>query len=212
MLWGNVKYYFSTFLRLLDTPSSYDGEGGKIIAVKTDESGLEFIDAVGEENVQSDWNQADSGADDFIKNKPSIPTNTDEKVKFDDGDLIAGYLADKIISGTNITVEEGTGADENKLKISASGGGRPPIQVTGLTLLSTGWSLVGTLYEYDLNNANITANSIVDVIPDNADIDTVETAVILPHTDSSAGSVKIYSENEPTADIGVTINIFEKQT
>jgi len=90
--------------------------------------------------------------------------------------------------------------------------GSLPIQVTGLTLLSTGWSLVGSFYEYDLSDTNITEDSIVDVIPDNADIDTVEDAVIMPHTDSSAGSVKIYAENEPTGDIGVTINIFEKQT
>lgn len=49
-------------------------------------------------------------------------TDTDELVKYDAGDTTAGYLADKIIAGTNITLEEGTGADENKLKISASGG------------------------------------------------------------------------------------------
>ena len=41
----------------------------------------------------------------------------DEKVKYDAGDPTAGYLADKIIAGTGITLEEGTGADENKLKI-----------------------------------------------------------------------------------------------
>ncbi len=138
-----------------------------------------------------------------------IPENTDETVKYDAGDPTAGYLSAKVVAGTNITLEEGTGADENKLKISASGGGSLPIQVTGLTLLSTGWTLSGSLYYYDLANVNITADSIVDVIPDNADISTVEDAVILPHTDSSSGSVRVYSENEPTADIGVTINIFE---
>jgi len=87
--------------------------------------------------------------------------------------------------------------------------GNQPKQVTGKTLLSTGWSLVSGLYEYDLADANITATSIVEVIPDNADIDIVIVAYILPATDSSAGSVKIYSTNEPTDDIGVTINIFE---
>jgi hypothetical protein len=81
------------------------------------------------------------------------------------------------------------------------------IQVTGLTLSSGSWSLNEGLYEYDLANDNILATSIVDVIPDNDDIDTVKNASILPGTDSSSGSVKIYAENEPTADIGVTINI-----
>lgn len=48
---------------------------------------------------------------------------TDEKVKFDAADPTAGYLSEKIMAGTNITIEEGTGADENKLKISSTGGG-----------------------------------------------------------------------------------------
>ena len=87
--------------------------------------------------------------------------------------------------------------------------GTKPIQITGQTISSTGWTLVSGLYEYDLANANITATSFVEVIPDNADIDTVATALVLPGTDSSAGSVKIYAKNEPTADIGCTINIYE---
>jgi hypothetical protein len=106
----------------------------------------------------------------------------------------------------------GTNAGGTKgWKNDPSGSDYRPIQVTGLTLLSTGWTLSG-LYYYDLANVNITADMIVDVIPDNADISTVEDAVVLPHTDSSAGSVRIYAENEPTGDIGITINIFEKQT
>jgi hypothetical protein len=81
------------------------------------------------------------------------------------------------------------------------------LQVGSLTLTTAGWSLVGGLYEQDLAEANITATSIVDVIPDNADIATVIAAGILPRTDSAAGSVKVYSQNLPTANIGVTINI-----
>jgi len=85
-----------------------------------------------------------------------------------------------------------------------------PIQVTSLTLTYTSWSLVGSYYEYDLSNANITANSIVDVIPDNDDVSIVIAAEMLPRTDSSSGSVKLYAVNAPTADIGVTINITDK--
>jgi hypothetical protein len=47
---------------------------------------------------------------------------SDEKVKYDAGDTTAGYLADKVVAGANITLEEGTGADENKLKIIAAVG------------------------------------------------------------------------------------------
>lgn len=81
------------------------------------------------------------------------------------------------------------------------------VQVTGLTLLSTGWTLVGSLYEYDLADSNIEATSSVEIIPDNDDYTTVMDAIILPRTDAIAGSVKIYATNAPTADIGVTINI-----
>jgi hypothetical protein len=34
-----------TFLELTDTPTDYTGQGGKLVAVKSDGSGLEFIDA-----------------------------------------------------------------------------------------------------------------------------------------------------------------------
>ncbi len=39
-------------------------------------SKLDGIAAGAEVNVQSDWNQADSTADDYIKNKPSVPVIT----------------------------------------------------------------------------------------------------------------------------------------
>jgi hypothetical protein len=42
------------FTELLDVPSSYSGQGDKFVAVKTDESGLEFVDAPsgGSQNLQ----------------------------------------------------------------------------------------------------------------------------------------------------------------
>ena len=42
----------------------------------------------------------------------------DERVKFDASDTSAGYLSEKVMAGTNIVLEEGTGENENKLKIS----------------------------------------------------------------------------------------------
>jgi len=82
------------------------------------------------------------------------------------------------------------------------------IQIGPLTLQSGSWSLVSGLYEYNLSNANILSTSIVEVIPDNADIATVQTAQIYPKTVSSAGVVKLYAKNAPIANIAVTINIF----
>lgn len=51
---------------------------------------------------------------------PSTNATTDEKVKYDASDPTAGYLADKIVAGTGITIAEGTGADENKVKVTLS--------------------------------------------------------------------------------------------
>lgn len=81
----------STFSSLTDTPLNYTGGASKAVYVKSDETGLEFKDAV----------------------------SSDEKVKYDAGDPTSGYVADKIIAGTGISVAEGTGADENKLVITA---------------------------------------------------------------------------------------------
>jgi hypothetical protein len=92
----------------------------------------------------------------------------------------------------------GGGFDEGKLFT----------QIGSLTLTSGSWSLVSGLYEYDLSNSNILATSIVDVIPDNANISIVQVAQVLPKTVSSAGSVKLYAVNAPTGNIGVTINIY----
>ena len=49
----------------------------------SDKSKLDNIEAGAEKNVQSDWNQTDPSADDYIKNKPSIDTltyTTDQEV------------------------------------------------------------------------------------------------------------------------------------
>jgi hypothetical protein len=87
-----ASVYPIPFTSLTDVPQTYHDQGGKYLKVKSAEDGLEFGTASG---------------------------MTDEKVKYDSGDTVAGYLADKIIAGTGITLTEGTGADENKLKITA---------------------------------------------------------------------------------------------
>ena len=51
-----------------------------------DKDKLNSIEAGAEVNVQSDWNQSDIIADDYIKNKPSIPTKTSDLVN--DSDFI----------------------------------------------------------------------------------------------------------------------------
>ena len=159
---------------------------------------------------RSDWNATEGP--NVIDNKPTIPeptVNTDEKVKYDAADPTAGYLSEKIIAGTNVTIEEGTGADENKLVINATGGGGSVIQVTGLTLVVANWVADGALFKYVLSDANITATSSVEVIPAKESYDVLVVAEPMTETESAAGSVSIWANNVPSADVPVTINITE---
>jgi hypothetical protein len=92
--------------------------------------------------------------------------------------------------------------------IVSSPTGLTVLQVTPVTLVAASWSLVSGLYEYNYSNVNILSTSIVDVIPANSTIAIVQAAQVLPATLSSAGSVKLYATNLPSADITVTFNIF----
>jgi hypothetical protein len=82
-----------------------------------------------------------------------------------------------------------------------------PVVATA-TLTTAGWSLVSGVYEQSISDANITTSSVVDIIPDNSAAATVSAAQVLPRTDSSSGAVKVYATNLPTANIGVTLNIW----
>lgn len=51
-----------------------DGTTNKVFTA-TEQTKLSGIESGAEANVQSDWNQSDSSADDYIKNKPAFPTD-----------------------------------------------------------------------------------------------------------------------------------------
>jgi len=59
---------------------------------------LDGIESGAEVNVQADWNEADSTADDFIKNKPSIPSATSDLVN-DSGFLTSSDVSAVAMSG-----------------------------------------------------------------------------------------------------------------
>lgn len=81
------------------------------------------------------------------------------------------------------------------------------VQLTGETLMSSGWTLNVDKYEYDFNYSGITSSSIVNVTPSISSTNAVISAQIYPQIDSSNGSAKIYAKNLPTSNIIITVNI-----
>lgn len=72
----------------------------------SDKTKLNGIEAGAEVNVQSDWNQSDSTADDYIKNKPSIPTVNNATLTIQkNGTTVETFTANSSTNKTaNITV------------------------------------------------------------------------------------------------------------
>lgn len=82
-LWAKIKNYVSTYITNLNLGGTYvakeDGKGLSTNDYTTAEKDkLAGIAAGAEVNVQSDWNQTTTTADDYIKNKPTIPAAVTE--------------------------------------------------------------------------------------------------------------------------------------
>jgi hypothetical protein len=82
-------------------------------------------------------------------------------------------------------------------------------QVSGLTVLASGWVADGSLFKYELSDPSITSASIVEVIPSNSSYDVLVVAEPMPETVSSTGIVTFWAKAIPTENISVTINITE---
>jgi hypothetical protein len=148
----------------------------------------------------SKWQFAHKSNKDFIFNHfdDSVGWTSPLKIK-NDGDIQATNTieANAFITtgGTTAQFIDGTGALQTITnKVSA-------------VIPNTGWVLVSGFYEYDYANVNINSSSIVYIIPDNTSVATIQTAQMLPKTDSFNGYVKLYSTNIPTSSINVTLNI-----
>ena len=213
------------FTALVDTPVTYTGQANKVVVVGAGETALEFTTPtktlVGLGNVDntsdvdkpiSTLTQAelDNKVDDsqVLTNVPVGAVFTDSDTIYDDTAIKNEVVLHEgriiILEGTILTPGSNYTKAESDILFS-----NKTIQITGVSLATSGWTLVGSFYEYDYANAGITASKIVDVIPDKSTIDIVQAAEVLPETLSGAGTVKFYSKNLPTATILVTINIEE---
>ena len=109
------------------------------------------------------------GLDDYeeiatLAKQPKVINNNtvgvNDKVKLSASDPTAGYVADKFVAGTGITLSEGTGADENKLKITNS------LDLSSY-LKQTFESVSKNIksYPYELNYTGDTLTSMVYTVP-----------------------------------------------
>jgi hypothetical protein len=168
-----------TFLSLTDTPASYSGAGGKIVAVNSGASALEFIDAP-------------SGGGD------------DEKVKYNADDDSSGYLAEKVVSGTGIALAEGTSGDADKLQVSLNATflnlTDTPSAYTGLgeevvSVKSTVDGLETTpVIDYDFSDLFIT--KFTDLTDTPSDLSILDGEVVVVNARGTA------LETDPTVEVG----------
>lgn len=156
----------TTFLKLLDTPSTYEGQKGKIVAVNDEEKALIFIDPPA----------------------PSPGDDSDEKVKINAADPAAGYLSDKIKAGENISITPGTGADANKLIIAAENNGE-----NYSWNIHSPAEIIGYLPEPSNLNFSTNGTTLVDTLPPGTYVLTAlnENGETTP---SAFGEIKVYSD------------------
>lgn len=76
--WNAKSDFSGSYNDLTDVPDDLVEDGDYVHTdnnyTDSEKSKLEGIESGAEANVQSDWNEADNTKDDYIKNKPSIPT------------------------------------------------------------------------------------------------------------------------------------------
>lgn len=119
----------------------------------TEQTKLAGIAAGAEVNVQSDWNQSDSTLDDYIKNKPTIPTKTSQLTN-DSRFLIepttegtsGQVLATNGSGGRSWITVSGGGAGVSKINVSEGLKINPSVGVGEVTISSDIFDGVGGLF------------------------------------------------------------------
>lgn len=123
---------------------------------------LSGIQAGAEVNVQSDWNEADNTADDYIKNKPTIPTNTSD-LNNDSGFLDSSDITVTQVqtTGTKIATID---VDGNSTDLYApTGGGGSYTEGDGIDITSNTIS-VDTAFTEASTRANINSGDTFSTI------------------------------------------------
>lgn len=163
-----------------------------------DKEKLDGIETGAEVNVQADWNQTDTTADDYIKNKPTIPTVNDATLTIQkNGTAVGTFSANSATAATiNITVPvdaEDVGALPDTTKYGAS---------LALSIDSSTYVVTATLKDQDGNTLG-TAQTID--LP-------LETVVVGGSYDDTTKKVILTLKNGNTIDFSVADLVAGLQT
>ena len=129
-----------------------------------DQTKLSGIEAGAEANVQSDWQQADTTADDYIKNKPTIPTATSQLTN--DAGFLTTETDPVFSSSTAATIEaEDIAYWNNKQPRLVSG--TTIKTINDISLLGSGNIIIGEggvmATDVEINGTSITQNNAADI-------------------------------------------------
>lgn len=130
---------------------------------------LENVDENGEANVQSDWNQVDDTADDYIKNKPTIPTVNDSTITIKKNNVTVDSFTTNAVAGKIINIEVPTSAEDvsalpNSTKYGASfvATVNTETYVMTFTLKDQNGDTLGTQQTIDLPIESVVVNGSYD--------------------------------------------------
>ena len=113
----------------------------------TEKTKLSGIEAGAEVNVQSDWNEADDTKDDYIKNKPTIPTVNNATLTIQkNSTTIDTFTANASVDKTiNITVPTDTSDLTNGAGYTTNTGTITSVKMNGSTISTSGEADLGTV-------------------------------------------------------------------
>ena len=197
------------FFQFASTDTATTLENG--LMSSTDKTKLDGIASGAEVNVQSDWNQSTSTADDYIKNKPTIPTdlsdlNNDMNVSDFPND--AGYItsAHEIPSGgtTGQVLTKDSGTDYDVSWEDPSGGTITDVEVDGTSVVTAGVAEIDLTGKADAAHTH-TKSQITDfpslaTVATTGDYDDLTDKPTIPTkvSDLSNDSGFITTETDPT--------------
>ena len=150
---------------------------------------IDGVEAHAQVNVQSDWSQVDTEADDFIKNKPNIPIVNDATLTIQrNGENVGTFTANQASAGTINILVPTSASDVNALPASTKYASRVELSINPLTFV-----LTVTLKDQD---GNVLGTAQTVDLP-------LETVVVGGSYDSQTKKIILTLENGQTVEFSV---------